>query len=496
MLAKSKILFLLCAILVLPTAMAGTVERAFSDNNVPPLEIITVSLNVEIEGASVYSISELIPTGWTVTNVVEPGILLSSGNEIRWFVFNPSGDQTLQYSVRACSQSGSHFYNGTAIFNNNRAQNIAGETQVVVSGTVSNSGVKINEFVVDPQNDWDGVGSVSSSDEWFELYNSGTTPVDLNGWTLQLLDSTNEIEELSGVIPAGGYSVILNPMGQQNNDGRIILIDELGEEIDSLTYGNFDDGNVSDNAPDGNADSNTNECLTRTPNGIDTDNDASDFIKAECTFGASNSEDEDNIPPIISNVQTSPSTTSALISWNTNEEANSTVLFGLTGTLGSEESESGFVMAHTVSLSGLISNTQYFYKVKSCDIAGNCAESNLNSFTTTETQQEMPDDLMVNYIRGMITINNQSAPAGTEYNIEVLNGENVGFIFHGFVDSNIPAQLQGEGFYYSLDQVEFSTGAGFRVALEGECEGVGQESVFVNGGNGNFNNGNGLINLV
>jgi hypothetical protein len=45
--------------------------------------------------------------------------------------------------------------------------------------------VLINEFVADPAKDWDGDGVVSSrDDEWIEIINLGSNPVDLAGYRL------------------------------------------------------------------------------------------------------------------------------------------------------------------------------------------------------------------------------------------------------------------------------------------------------------------------
>ena len=46
---------------------------------------------------------------------------------------------------------------------------------------------------------------------------------------------------------------------------------------------------LDDNAPSCSAQSAKNECLARDPDGQDTNQDNLDFIKAECTFGESNS---------------------------------------------------------------------------------------------------------------------------------------------------------------------------------------------------------------
>lgn len=44
--------------------------------------------------------------------------------------------------------------------------------------------------------------------EWFEVYNAGTTPVDLNGWTVQDNDTDSFVIGASAIVPAGGYAVL------------------------------------------------------------------------------------------------------------------------------------------------------------------------------------------------------------------------------------------------------------------------------------------------
>jgi hypothetical protein len=160
--------------------------------------------------------------------------------------------------------------------------------------TSFSSAIVINEFSVDPQTDWDKGGSIGSSDEWVELYNPGDSPVDLTNWTLFLIDSTNATEVLSGTIQAFEYRTILDPNGTQNNDGEMQLYDSLGTLVDSVTYGNWNDGNVTDNGPTGNANSPEDECLARIPNGQDTNWDFLDFIKTTCTYNKENKILESN----------------------------------------------------------------------------------------------------------------------------------------------------------------------------------------------------------
>ena len=99
---------------------------------------------------------------------------------------------------------------------------------------------------------------------------------------------------------------------------------------------------------------------------------------------------QDITKPQISNVQATPSTTSAVITWTTNELASSQVEYGRTKdqTLLSELRDdptaldaegnpiSAGAITHSITLTGLTpsipaGNIMYYYKVKSKDAAGN-----------------------------------------------------------------------------------------------------------------------------
>ena len=79
-------------------------------------------------------------------------------------------------------------------------------------------------------------------------------------------------------------------------------------------------------------------------------------------------------------------TTSALVTWITDENANSSVKFGTTKSLtdGSNRSTS-LVTSHSLKIQGLDADTLYYYNVTSCDSAGNCNRSGAYSFTTDAT---------------------------------------------------------------------------------------------------------------
>jgi|GEM_PF-641582 len=123
--------------------------------------------------------------------------------------------------------------------------------------------ILINEFVSDPED----------SPEWVELYNAGNLSVDLEGWYLE--DGSEQKTKLSGTIVPENFQVVSDIAGSLGNAGDIIrLKNEKGEVIDRVTFGTWEDGTPSDNAPIA-SDPNS---VARRIDGKDTDNDAADFM--------------------------------------------------------------------------------------------------------------------------------------------------------------------------------------------------------------------------
>lgn len=84
----------------------------------------------------------------------------------------------------------------------------------------------------------------------------------------------------------------------------------------------------------------------------------------------------DGTPPVISNVVATPggSGTTAAISWDTDEPADSRVDYGTSpGSLTSSTSAAAFVLARSLPLTGLAPGTTYYYRVTSQDPGGNAA---------------------------------------------------------------------------------------------------------------------------
>ncbi len=109
-------------------------------------------------------------------------------------------------------------------------------------------------------------------------------------------------------------------------------------------------------------------------------------VLGTCT-GGGNPSTPDTIAPIISNAVISAITsTSASVSWNTNEQATSKVYYSTTTPVNLATAltvnNGSRVMNRTLSLTGLIPSTTYFYVLESKDYANNTATTSTASFTT------------------------------------------------------------------------------------------------------------------
>jgi hypothetical protein len=91
-------------------------------------------------------------------------------------------------------------------------------------------------------------------------------------------------------------------------------------------------------------------------------------------------------PITVSNVSVTPSTTTATVTWTTNQTGSTKVNYGLTSSYGSSTTESDIttrVLNHSASLSSLTTCTTYHFQTVSNDLNGNQTSSTDQSFTTT-----------------------------------------------------------------------------------------------------------------
>jgi len=81
----------------------------------------------------------------------------------------------------------------------------------------------------------------------------------------------------------------------------------------------------------------------------------------------------DETPPEITDISAgTPTYNSVTITWTTNELSNSLVDFGTSTSYGTTQGNSSdSLTSHSVSLTGLVPSTTYYYRVKSIDVSGN-----------------------------------------------------------------------------------------------------------------------------
>lgn len=117
----------------------------------------------------------------------------------------------------------------------------------------------------------------------------------------------------------------------------------------------------------------------------------------------------DTTAPLITRVEASAvGTSSAVISWETDEPADSLVEYGLSISFGFESAFSGaFTNAHAVTLNDLAQGTPYYYRVRARDAVGNRstseeyrlrtldrpADPNNSVLTVTRVPAEQYDDM-------------------------------------------------------------------------------------------------------
>jgi len=179
--------------------------------------------------------------------------------------------------------------------------------------TVKEGGIVINEVVISPQQDWSAVdftgysdagGEIDPNDQWVEIYNNSAAAIDLSGWSIMMKDSTatrhfigggsgvevfSEGSSLTNLL-SGGFLVIGNPDGVMDNDCYLELLDAQDNVVDSLEIGDdYQEDGQGDGAPEpgqnGASTSYEDEAIARIRDGVDTDNDISDFEKSYATPG-------------------------------------------------------------------------------------------------------------------------------------------------------------------------------------------------------------------
>ena len=177
--------------------------------------------------------------------------------------------------------------------------------------------IKINEILYDP-------AGGDTGNEWIELYNPGTEPVQLEGWQIQRAGTVFEECFIfpEYIIYPGEYLLIgesqvpnadlIGDLAFQNGgtatDG-VRIISAEGDTIDTILYDSPNTNNLPGDAHDPGiyfaVDASSGHSLIRYPNGHDTDNCEEDFFECEYpTPGAPNVMPQD---VVLQNVIIHPS---------------------------------------------------------------------------------------------------------------------------------------------------------------------------------------------
>ncbi|MEL6437908.1 MAG: Hint domain-containing protein [Cyanobacteria bacterium J06621_8] len=154
-------------------------------------------------------------------------------------------------------------------------------------------GIVINEILPDPSGtannfDTDGDGSFEANDEFVELFNTSSDPVDISGWTL----SDGETADPDFIFPAGtiiaagehvtivggwdngalpdGFFELGATGGTWNNGGEEIILSD-GTNTIVATYGSFESGDIPVGAASEDFGNDTDgQSIRRSPDGSDT----------------------------------------------------------------------------------------------------------------------------------------------------------------------------------------------------------------------------------
>ncbi len=147
----------------------------------------------------------------------------------------------------------------------------------------SRGDVVINELVSDPTDE---------EEEWVELYNTTQQEILLTGWTLE--DGSKRKISLNGTLGTEDkkrFLVFEVENGMLNNAGEHLALRDSGEQvIDEVSYGNWNDGDITNNAPA----PRDPFSLARAGDGVNTFNNKNDLkVTITPTRGISNSITEE-----------------------------------------------------------------------------------------------------------------------------------------------------------------------------------------------------------
>jgi len=180
--------------------------------------------------------------------------------------------------------------------------------------------------------------------------------------------------------PSGSYSLY--------NNGGIPspwIVGASGQQLETYN-GTVESGNTFDFSIGGNIGSNPEAAANWTVEMIAT----SDFIGCPGSLSTEITSGGDTTAPVLSEPSLSEITsTTATVTWTTDEDSNSRVDYGTTLSYGSDKSSALFTTAHSITLTGLTANTLYYYKITSTDESGNGGNRSGYNFNTAAAGLEV-----------------------------------------------------------------------------------------------------------
>lgn len=115
---------------------------------------------------------------------------------------------------------------------------------------------------------------------------------------------------------------------------------------------------------------------------------------------------KDTAGPVITNIVSLPSHNSVAVNWSTDEAAIGNVEYGITNTYGqSTIFTSEYIKDSKITITGLLADTLYYYKIWSKDTAGNTSSSLEKIFTTLASPKNRTPSTPLIYGANQWTIN-------------------------------------------------------------------------------------------
>lgn len=163
----------------------------------------------------------------------------------------------------------------------------------------------------------------------------------------------------------------------------------------------------------------------------------------------------DLIPPVISGIGSSSGSTSASISWSTDEPSNTQVEYGTTSSYGSQTTlVTAMTTSHSQTVSGLNPSTLYHYRVKSRDAAGNLAVSGDLTVTTSAASG------------GGTTFAQKCAQPGV---LHCMSFDSPSLLYHNWPQGTACDAMYTGQTWYPIGDARDGPGNTFSAAWNGQC---------------------------